>query len=111
VNAPTRPTPPARPRLVLSLPRTPAGKWAGWLALGAFASLVLANILMAAGMTGSRNVLRLVLLLMFAVGSVGALVQSVRALVDHDRSVVVWTSLVFGVSAAVLLLAEFTIME
>lgn len=102
------PIPSASP--FLGRPETPAGRWAGWSALIAVAALLVANLLFQDA-TGIWEAVRVGCIMVFAAGGLAALVMSIRCLMQRERSVIVWASLVVGSIATILMVAEFTIME
>ncbi len=91
-------------------PATGAGRWAGWLALVAFATLFTSAIVNMAFESVS-DVVRLTVVAIFALSGLGALALSVRRLMMRERSIVVWAAFVVGLFATALMIGELTFLE
>ena len=57
------------------------------------------------------DIARPILSIVFVASGIGALVLSIRSLQAGDRRLAVWTAFVVGLLTALLLIAEFTVME
>lgn len=96
-------------------PATRAGNRAGVLALISFAALLTSavgvNAFERRALGDVFDVVKPLLIVIFALSGFGALALSLRGLKGGERSYVVWAAFVVGLFATALMIAEFTVME
>lgn len=85
--------------------------WAAWAAMVAVGALVAVNLAVNVLSDSAEDVVRPIFAVVFMVGGVVALVLSARALRGGERGPVVWASLLVGVVATVLMVAELFFLE
>jgi hypothetical protein len=111
-NPPVPPRPHA-PSAPVPAPTSPDGRRAWWFVLAAVVSLLVLNLLIK-GSTASGtavDVIRGVLVIVFAGGGAAALVSAIRAIRQGDRGLLVWVAGAIGLAIVLLMVAEFTVME